>query len=154
MVEEIEEDEIASIVKEAINHYYEEWEKYPDRYPEDEHEEFVNCLLGKYATLIEERRDFFFERLPLMDDEKRKIQELCLFLFTKNRPLRYYTGIAFAGYGTDDLFPVCALYTVENFVCEKLKFSRGGDIKIDFHEVVATVIPQHRTMLLQPFSQV
>lgn len=143
--EKIDDAEIAKLVTDSIEQVHTVWNDFPDRYAAEEQAQFVECLLGSYASLIESRRDVFFDQLPLTEENKRKIQELCLFLFTKNQTLPYYTGIVFAGYGVEDLFPICVIVTVESFLCGKLKFSREDDLRIDFRESIARIIPLAQT---------
>jgi hypothetical protein len=137
----IGDEEVANKITEAIDEYHRALLNDSERYSENEHSVFVDCLLENYGSVIEEIRDVVFEKLPLTEENKHKIQQLCLFLFTKDTTLPYYTGVAFTGYGKDELFPSYVMFEVEAFLCNKLRHVLRAQTKIGFSDPAATVIP-------------
>ncbi len=122
--------EIAQIVTETIDATHKKWQAVKNKYPDDENAEFLKRLADKYHDFIGEGRDAIFEKLPLTDEDKRKLEELAYYLFSKDRLVPNNTGLVFAGFGKTDLFPGCVEYVVENFICDRLKVTKGREVLI------------------------
>lgn len=137
----LDDEKISELITESVDFFHATWRKFPDIHSPIEDVNLQACLLEKYRTIIETRRNLVFEQLPLTDKNKQKIEEACIFLFTKAQELPNFTGVVFAGYGISDLFPQAVHLLVENVLCGKLKFMRKEKVGIGFNQPIATIMP-------------
>ncbi len=164
--------EIAQIVSQTIDSTHAVWQTTKNKYPDDENAELLKCLAEKYREFVGEGRDTIFEQLPLTDEDKRKLEELAYYLFSKDRIVPNNTGLVFAGFGKNDLFPGCVEYIVENFVCNRLKVTKGRELLIGpgkdkamgtimpfaqedvVRNFIGGIHPRFRTLLIDQLSDV
>jgi hypothetical protein len=136
----ITEEEITAIVDEAVEYFHKIWGQSPSKYSEDEIQEFISSLQRSYSSIVQRVRDRIFESLPLSNENRKKIEEFCYFLFYKEKLTIFHSGIVFAGFGENDLHPACEEYIVENILCNRLKYSKETELKID-EQTIGAVIP-------------
>lgn len=85
---------------------------------------FVNTFRDSFEDVIFEAIGEIFEGIPLTELAIEHLWEIAVHLF-QNFPRHIHipasSGIVFAGFGTDDVFPVLESYTVEGRILDYLK---------------------------------
>jgi hypothetical protein len=121
---------ILEIISLWIDKYYQKWDASENQYSDNDIVAIKQDIL-KYKSIIEKVRDTVFEQAPISDEDKRKIEEFCYSIFYKKKVSDFYTGIVFAGFGENELYPSCVEYIVENFFCNHLKHNMKRVAKIE-----------------------
>jgi len=85
---------------------------------------FVNSFRDSFEDVIGEAIKEIFEGIPLTDVAIGHLWEITVHLF-QNFPSHVHipasSGVVFAGFGTDDVFPVLESYTIEGRILDYLK---------------------------------
>lgn len=116
--------------------------------------EVSDNLTKKYETLFNEKYEKYLGGLPLPPSSKERLWNLFISWFTKDLWfLQRYTGIAFAGFGDDDVYPRLALYRFENFIEGNLKHKCEGDLKVGPKENIAAVVPLAQDDIVRSFIE-
>src|SRR5258708_99534 len=129
----LNEQEIGAIANAVIKEHYDEWENYEKHpaFPED----FLIRFREKYLPNIREQRLRDFSGLPISLEASEQLDETAINLFYKNgRPNPLFSGVVFAGFGNNEIFPSCISYNVEMFVCKQLKYNQ--DFRLESSERV------------------
>ena len=100
----------------------------------------IDSKFTKIQNVIEKVRNSVFDQLPFTETDKEKLENFCYLLISKDEITDFYTGMVFAGYGENDIFPVCVEYLVENCFEGVLKCKKFREKNIS-SETVGSVIP-------------
>ena len=124
---EISEDEIKEIASKTIKDYHAAWSGWREILPVEKAKEFRKRLRIKFDKEILEIIKSGFEEFELLEDDLNKLFEIGLFKFSKmegklSHTPSPFTGIVFAGYGKDNLFPICVNFDVYCYLCDTLVF--------------------------------
>lgn len=107
--------------------------------------EFTACDLEGIA---EERE---FQLGGLEPDQAARVDELGKAILMKAGFGSSTTGLIFAGYGSEDLFPTLVPFTIHGIVGDRLKFVRGEQIDIDRGGEKARVVPFAQREMVERF---
>ena len=148
---EIGEDLIREIVSNNIKKHYEIWEKY-SKLPNipDGHDE---AIINKYKNEIKQAKEKIFEKLPISDSSFIQLEKICGHLFIKDRFHHNISGIAIAGFGDREVFPVLAHFIVDGVANNKMKYKKVKVSKIDLNSSTARIIPLAQRETVDTFIQ-
>lgn len=121
----IDEATISRSVAQILEAHYKVWSEQEilSTVPED----FPESFRDTYGHLIEQALEVTFEKLPMTDNSKEKLNEIAVSLFTKSPPnvqVGGTSGIVVAGFGTEELFPILESFSIEGRVGSYLKHRR------------------------------
>jgi len=95
---------------------------------------------GFEKNFIEQNQEFLeklikevFEKAPLSEKDKKNLKEisaLSLSRFSKKLRTSKESGVVFAGYGKNEMFPSVISYTIEGVVNGKVKYYQEQDSKV------------------------
>ena len=122
---EIEEAVLQELTTKVIQQESDEWKKADTAIsaPASLADQFSDM----YEEVIDEAKSAIFEGLPLTNETSAQLTEIAVNLFLKFPSGKYIpesSGVVFAGFGTDDVFPVLESYTVEGRIAEYLKYRK------------------------------
>ncbi len=120
---EINGEEIEEIVSKLISEEYELWRTADTnkQMPEGQ----AALLVKKYQEGIRTAIKEVFEELPLGDQESKKLEEIAGWTFVKfpnHIRKQGISGLVFAGYGEEDVFPVMQVFEVEYVLEGQLRY--------------------------------
>lgn len=101
---------------------------------------------NKYVKIIGQAIDDVFAKHKLSQTARRQLQRISVSLFvrdtfgirdTSGNELIASSGIVFAGFGDDELFPSTVAYNVEGVVNGALKYKEGFNASIDTNQSAA-----------------
>lgn len=108
------------ILAEAIARIWHDYQFKDDGSPRGDLECFPKGFGAKVqaeqAGLIEELIRYGFEQFQLSAESMRQLREIAVFCVVKDLFLEDVTGLVFAGYGTDDRYPVCVTWLLSSIV--------------------------------------
>ena len=118
-------------------------------------ESFGEDFLEKYGAMIRQAEDDVFEELPLSNESSDHLMDIAISLFSKfsdSEDSLETSGVVFAGFGSEDMFPVLESYEVEGRIGNYLKHRR---IEKDCREIGvstnATIIPFAQREMVDTF---
>ena len=82
-----------------------------------------------------------FDHLPLADDHRELLRELASLIIHRNIISAWHTGVVFAGFAGNDLFPSLLSFEVDGIVGGALKKKPGRAVTIDRLAVTAQIVP-------------
>jgi hypothetical protein len=85
------------------------------------------------------------------DEQKTRAQNLMQAAILRKGVSRSSTGIVFAGFGHDELFPTLVCYELEGVVGNRLKYSRLYQVDIDREGTRARVLPFAQREMVERF---
>lgn len=143
---EITSDEIDALVIKITSDYLKAWNDSPNIFDPEKTEGFKLKLHQKFQAKIDERIKSAFENTPLSEEDFTRLGEIALLKVSKigkAASLSPFTGLVFAGYGKNDLYPVCVSFMVFNYFCETLVFQAHTHMRIGFGETesISAVLP-------------
>ena len=104
---------------------------------------------GNDLDAIREEREL---QLPGIDERQAaRVDELGKSILKKAGFGSSITGLVFAGYGSEDLFPTLVPFTIHGVVGDRLKISRGEVIDIDRAGEKARVVPFAQSEMVERF---
>ena len=88
---------------------------------------FADEFFELYGDVIDQAQSAILEGLPLTEESYSQLMEIAVNLFLKFPSEMHapaHSGVVFAGYGTDDVYPVLESYAVEGRIGDYLKHKR------------------------------
>lgn len=85
---------------------------------------FVNAFRNSFEEVIGEAIKEIFEGIPLTEEAAEHLLDIACHLFQRfprHVHIPASSGVVFAGFGTDDVFPVLESYTIEGRILDYLK---------------------------------
>ena len=125
---EIDEAGTRRIASDLINDHFQKWSSAEPSISVPK--EFKHDFRLKHRNLIREAKKEVFEKLPLTSRSSRQLTEIAINLFVKfpdGLGAPFYSGVVFAGFGTEDVFPVLEAYSIELRIGHYLKHRRDED---------------------------
>lgn len=102
-----------------------EWEDLPNI------DTFLEKFTISYRNLFESKYQQYLGNFPLSAENKEQLWHVCTQWFTKKGWfLDQFSGLAFAGYGDEDMYPSFSSYHFESYVCEYLKHGLENNFAI------------------------
>jgi len=140
---EISDEEINQIVSKIIKAVYDRWIETDDLFPKEKADDLRNRLQEKFSEVIIEVIKSGFEKFTLSDENQNKLREIALLRLSKKDNKSPYTGIVFAGYGKENLYPVCVSLEVHSFICDVLTYTVDTKSRVGFSkgEVSSIILP-------------
>lgn len=110
-------------------------------------------LADAYTSIVEQQKIHVFEVLPLSVETTARLTATALQLFSKHAfPANSTSGIIFAGFGDDEIFPSLTEVTVDGVVADFLKYAVAKNVQVD-RENSAAIIPFAQTEMVQTFME-
>ncbi len=110
----------AAILSEAIQRIWHDYQVKDDGQPRGDlacfPKDFAAKVARDHATIIDELINYGFSGFALSADSIAKLKDIAVFCVVKDLFLEDVTGLVFAGYGTDDRYPVCVTYLLSAIV--------------------------------------
>jgi len=149
--DEINEDEIKSIVSEVIDRHHTIWIEAEFLVSKT----FIDKFIGKYDEFIEKAINDIFERLPLSNEDINKLNFIAYSLFCKHpegvrKPA--VSGVVITGFGDDEIFPSLIAYELDGIVENTLIFKKTKETKIDY-ENNASIVPFAQDDMVHTFMR-
>jgi hypothetical protein len=142
---EISDVEIEEIIQKTTNEYHTRWNKCLDIFEKEKVEPYRKSLSEKFDKKLDEIINSVFEKFPISEEVSNKLKEIAILKLSKAVRINYISGIVFAGYGQDDLYPKCVEYHVYNYLCKVLVYIRKDITRIGFSakdkDTIAAIIP-------------
>ena len=114
--------ELLDITTGQINALCGAWESAPDLFDEETSRQVVARLEESYMVLFNGIYETFFSKFELDAEVKDRLWKLCTHWFIKDAWFNLaFSGIVFAGYGDEDIYPSIIEYKVESYICGSLK---------------------------------
>ena len=89
---------------------------------------FAARVAREHAQIIDELVSYGFAPFGLGQNAVQQLKEIAVFAVVKDLFLEDVTGLVFAGFGTDDRYPVCVTYLLSAIV---LGFVKRGQASVD-----------------------
>jgi len=149
----ISEESIKDIIDSIIQEQYNLW-KNSNSSP-DISEDFHKKIIGKYEKVIKSVIKEVMEKLPLSDDNMKKLIDIIVFLFYKNPEKVIHTGmsgVVIAGFGDDEFFPSLVIYNVEGILDGSLKYKIVDEVSVNY-KTGAIIMPFAQKDMIQLFME-
>lgn len=78
-------------------------------------------LKDQYGEVISKAIEARFEKLPIDDDDKALLSDLAISVLRSKYLSQSYSGLVFAGYGSDEVFPSIHAYEIDGVVVDTIK---------------------------------
>ena len=124
--EKISEKEVSEIISHWINQYYIDWNKEENLYSDKKVKELFQHFEKKYNSLVKSHIENTFGNARISESDHKKIIDFIYSIFYKKRISEFHTGVVIAGFGEEELYPVCEEFIVENYFCNHLKLTKVG----------------------------
>lgn len=127
----VTDSKISKIAAKAINDSYSQFKKSPLLKNVDKKE--IRQINSKYSDKIEEFIKHIFENIPLYKKDLKKLREIPGHFFCKDVFLDNLSGIVFAGYGAEDVFPKLCAFELEALLNGRIKHKKESVSEINHH---------------------
>ena len=114
--------------------------------------EKVDEVRSEHKPTFDRIRKMVFEKLPLDSGISRKLNEIAIYLLTKDDISRRTSGVVIAGYGQRDIFPALQEFHVDGVFSSTLKFSRRRFSAVGLDET-ASIIPFAQSEMVVAFME-
>ena len=125
----------AAILEESITRIWNDYQFREDRTPRPNlscfPQGFGDKVARDYADVISELIKYGFSQFPLARDAIQKLHDIAVFAVVKDLFLEDVTGLVFAGFGTDDRYPVVVTYLLSAIVGGIVKRTQATVDEID-----------------------
>ena len=111
-------------------------------------EEIVEKIKNKYEGLLDSLVNN--DEILSFGENLDKLKESCYNIFIKNCSGVFDSGLVFAGFGSEDIFPVLISYNISGFIVGYLKKKLKRTKKID-HEYDFVIIPFAQSDMVHTF---
>ena len=109
-------------------------------------------LRGEYRPTIDDTKRIVFEKLPFDSGISRKLNDIAIYILTKeDNPLRV-SGVVVAGYGKCQIFPAIEEFHVDGIFSNMLKFSRRHSYSVG-RDTTALIIPFAQSEMVEAFME-
>jgi hypothetical protein len=142
----IDERTASRLINDIVAELFDNWNSDEDLI-EDERErnELVRAMTDRYRSMFEAIYDARLGQTSITQENKERFWQVCIYWFLKERWFHhFFSGLVFAGYGDDDLFPSVEAYQLESMICGHLKLIKTGGVSIDWNP---------GSMAINPFAQ-
>lgn len=106
---------------------------------------FEANFLRKNSVLIKKLIDEIFQKIPLAKNSKDNLSKILPWLFCKDNFHNNISGLVFAGFGENDIFPEVLCFNVESKI--------GDFIKYAHNKSKSNAISEKNTAAVIPFAQ-
>ena len=125
----------AQILAEAISRIWHDYQFRDDGTPRADlacfPQGFADKVAREHATIIDELVGYGFSPFGLGPSSMKQLKEIAVFAVVKDLFLEDVTGLVFAGFGTDDRYPVCVTYLLSAIVSGIVKRGQASVDVID-----------------------
>ncbi|HWA90824.1 MAG TPA: hypothetical protein VG889_12365 [Rhizomicrobium sp.] len=115
----------AQILAEAIQRIWHDYQFKDDGTPRADlpcfPQGFGAKVASEHARVIDELIAYGFAPFQLAGESMRQLKDIAVFAVVKDLFLEDVTGLVFAGFGTDDRYPVCVTYLLSSIVLGVVK---------------------------------
>lgn len=143
-------NEVNDIATKVIELNYNAWMNWPEILTKEDADIFRQSLNSKFGEVLSKIIEIGFGSFDLSEDSLQKLTNIAFFKFGKRESKEYqvtpFTGIVFAGYGQDNLFPVCINFEVFSYLCNTLIYRKDDENRIGFSK-------GSHTAIIIPFAQ-
>jgi hypothetical protein len=147
----IDDAEIKRICEKQIGAFHKSWADVERL--ESFSENFETAILEKYGEELKGVTENIFEKLPI-EDCVEQLRELAAFRVVKNFWPDEPSGLVFAGFGTNDVFPCVKSYHLEFLADKELRFVATPQLSNDMNESGnASIIPFAQAEIVYRFIQ-
>jgi hypothetical protein len=92
---------------------------------------FAARVVREHGPIIDELIAYGFAPFQLAETSVRQLKDIAVLAVVKDLFLEDVTGLVFAGFGTEDRYPVCVTYLLSSIVCGIVKRSQASVDVID-----------------------
>src|ERR1700749_3639211 len=125
----------AAVLGEAISRIWHDYQFREDNSPRADlpcfPKGFGEKVARDHADIISELINYGFSSFSLPQPAMQKLREIAVFAVIKDLFLEDVTGLVFAGFGTDDRYPVVVPYLLSAIVCGIVKRTQATVDEID-----------------------
>jgi hypothetical protein len=115
---------VSRIVATVIQEHYDQW--HGTQLCENLDEDFRQEVKRRYDALLVEAINNVFEQQPVTESSVNQLKEIAASIVcSREYKLPSYTGIVFAGFGDEQLFPACLAYNVDAFLAGRLIYHQN-----------------------------
>ena len=112
----------------------------------------VEDLRTAYRPFVDRIKKEVFKNLPLESVVSRRLNEISVYVFTRQAFHRATAGVVVAGYGAQDVFPSVMEFRVEGVFHDTLKFSRERTSAVG-SDVTSAIIPFAQSEMVHSFME-
>ena len=112
----------------------------------------VGDLRKSYRPFVDRIKKEVFQELPIESAVSRKLNEIAVYIFTKQAFHQRTAGVVVAGYGTEDFFPTVEEFRVEGVFHDTLKFSRQRSSAVG-KNMTSAIIPFAQSEMVHSFME-
>ncbi|PJF45158.1 MAG: hypothetical protein CUN55_00180 [Phototrophicales bacterium] len=112
----------------------------PDFFPEPP-EALHEYILEAYHDILETMINELFENRPLTSEARQDLRQIALYVNTKFFDSAPYTGVVFAGFGEEDLYPITQSFLVGGVVHNTLKYRPQSMTRAGYFGTAGAVLP-------------
>ncbi|HPS31330.1 MAG TPA: hypothetical protein PLZ43_13810 [bacterium] len=135
----VESADVPKVVEEIISDHMKSWEEKKDLPNKKMTYDDFKLALKTYKIDLEMFIKKELEKLPISLSAKGKIKETIYLSIKKNSFLKSYSGIVFAGYGKENIFPAIEAYSIEGMFNRQLKYASDKSVKVDVNHNAAII---------------
>ena len=106
----------------------------------------------EYMPTIDRIKGVVFERLPLDSGISRKLNDIAIYILTKEDSPSRQSGVVVAGYGKRQIFPALEEFGVDGVFSNMLKFNRRRSYSVG-RETTASIIPFAQSEMVYAFME-
>ncbi|NRR21353.1 hypothetical protein [Brevibacillus sp. MS2.2] len=138
------------IINSIIDGFYRKW-KAEEFLPNFNHNSSKK-VLNDYDDYISRLLEKHFDEIPLNKSCIKKLKMTSSWLMMKFIFNDISTGVVFAGFGSNELFPAICSYNFEGVINNKLKYILHGRKEID-HNYTASILPFAQSEMVYTFIE-
>lgn len=123
------------ILSEAISRIWHDYQFRDDGSPRPDlacfPQGFAARVASEHAAIVDELIAYGFAPFQLGQNSMQQLKDIAVFAVVKDLFLEDVTGLVFAGFGTDDRYPVCVTYLLSSIVLGIVKRAPASTDVID-----------------------
>ncbi|APG28110.1 hypothetical protein A7E78_09805 [Syntrophotalea acetylenivorans] len=146
----IDEKSIKEIVSRVIDYFYNDWRDVPDL--ESIETGYCEKLMVEKSETIEQIYSGIFQNIPMSANSRKRLKYIAVSIVCKDRHSPWHSGVVFAGYGNNEIYPNLCSLTVDGIFDDRLKYSIDKTSSID-DENDATIIPFAQDEMVKTFME-
>lgn len=117
---EIRETESMKLFQDIVSKHYNNLKK--EKNIKDIGADFEEEFKKKYASLFKEISDSVFQNIKISDNSRTQLNNIAVYIHTKERFSESRSGIVIAGYGDKEIYPSILTYEIEGVIEGKLRY--------------------------------
>jgi hypothetical protein len=139
----VDDETFVGLVNGIIETIFDMWDADKDLIEDEaEKDKVIENLTQQYRPIFEQIYAARLGNLPISDENKERFWRTCIYWYLKDRWFDYfYSGLVFAGYGDDELFPVCEAYQLESMFRGYMKLKQTSRIQMSWEPGGASINP-------------